>query len=141
MLARYLLSEAEYNANGGYVKQLAFNPLKGDKISVYNMAVLTLEQVEETGEWIATQRAHGHRLHGRAELETNELASHNLNFTQDNDPRLGHGHILGWPPGAEPEARKAKLAIAQKLAQKARLVRRIPPFDPAAPAEPSTSRG
>jgi hypothetical protein len=126
MLARYLLSSNEFA--GGRVKQTAFNPLNADTLSTYRLLGLSAKQIDDAGKAVAVQRGPGRTFYGRAEVAEEILAPEGLAFAQDDNPRPGHGNIVGWPPGTTAEAREAKLAIAKRLAAVAKLVEREPAY-------------
>jgi hypothetical protein len=102
--------------------------LNEDTLSVYNLLGLTTKQIDDTGKAVAVERGSGRTFYGRAEIAEEALAPERLTFAQDDNPRPGHGNIVGWPPGSTTEAREAKLAIAKRLAAVAKLRKREPAY-------------
>ena len=71
-----------------------FHP-RHDKLSVQLIDGLQTEQVEEIGRSIGTERDGS--LYGWGKLTQSNFEQEGLTVCIDNDPRLGHTNIRGWP--------------------------------------------
>jgi len=94
-LARYLTSRGHFSARENRVKSTAFLPPPDLKLSVFQIAGLSENEIWNIGEECVS-KPQGRTLYGRADLFVSIVQNFNLNVEPDNVPPR-HANIVGWP--------------------------------------------
>jgi len=120
LFARYLLTARWYSRTKNEVKFAAFmpdpNPLTGvQETSIYQLSDLGEDEIWDLGEREVVAKRPGRRLHGRADISSDEVIRHGLEININNNP-LRHAAIVNWPDEeSEQLLRATELALSSKL--------------------------
>lgn len=78
------------------VKPKLFQPNKALQVSIFRIAGLTRDKIQELGMSIVSKIPSSSRLYGWATLERKAITNIGLIVDDDDNPP-GHSNIVGWP--------------------------------------------